>query len=295
MVFLERGYQPFDTFLHGRYVRTLWRAPRGSDFSISKHSATPGERPKVHSKRHLLGMWCGGGNCAAPDERGMNVACLKSSARFALFPAGILPAVQRSSPGEFVICQFDSGFVQGVQDELEGQPAGSLRMQIAFHDPAIRDLVKLLSKDAVQGAPFGVLYTDQLVRALAIRMLYLEVEVRPTPRIVNSGLPRHALKRVLERMHHFDEELNLKSLAAETGYSRGYFLRMFRLATGQTPHRYLAQLKVNKAQQLLQDGRMSLIEIAFACGFSSHPHMSKVFRHLTGHSPSDFRRQTSKR
>jgi AraC family transcriptional regulator len=84
--------------------------------------------------------------------------------------------------------------------------------------------------------------------------------------------------------------LDLATLAAETGYSRAHFLRTFRAATGQTPHRYLMELRLEKARTLLAGGAMALIDIAAECGFSSHAHLTTAFRSRFGMSPSAYRR-----
>jgi AraC family transcriptional regulator len=84
--------------------------------------------------------------------------------------------------------------------------------------------------------------------------------------------------------------LNLATLAAESGYSRAHFLRTFRAATGQTPHHYLMELRLSKAQALISNRSMPLIDIAAACGFSSHAHLTTAFRSRFGSSPSTYRR-----
>jgi AraC family transcriptional regulator len=91
-------------------------------------------------------------------------------------------------------------------------------------------------------------------------------------------------------MHDLSSNLDLQSLAAETGYSRSHFLRLFRAATGGAPHHYLLQLRLKRAQELMRQERTSLIDIAAACGFSSHAHMSRLFRQMIGLTPTDYRR-----
>ena len=86
------------------------------------------------------------------------------------------------------------------------------------------------------------------------------------------------------------ENIDLAILAAESGYSRSHFLRMFRAATGQSPHRYLLELRLAEAQALIASGSMPLIDIAFACGFSSHAHLTTAFRSRFGVTPSTYRR-----
>ena len=94
-------------------------------------------------------------------------------------------------------------------------------------------------------------------------------------------------------MQDLAADLNLERLAAETGHSRRHFLRMFQRATGSTPHRYLLLLRLKHAQELIRGGDLCLIDVAAACGFSSHAHMSRAFRMVLKLSPSEYRRSLS--
>jgi len=105
-----------------------------------------------------------------------------------------------------------------------------------------------------------------------------------------SPLPRHILRRVIERMRNLDAQLSLQVLAKESGYSRVHFVRMFRAATGYTPHNYLLKLRVDRVRELLANPTLSLTDIALECGFSSHSHLSRVFRQVLGATPSEYRR-----
>src|SRR5262249_24581111 len=116
---------------------------------------------------------------------------------------------------------------------------------------------------------------------------------RTKPRSNNAGtygLPRHILRRIIERMRCFSCDLSLQALANESGYSRVHCVRMFRTATGYSPHNYLLNLKLERARELLKNSSMSLIDIALDCGFSSHSHMSRLFHKLIGVTPSTYRR-----
>jgi AraC family transcriptional regulator len=85
-------------------------------------------------------------------------------------------------------------------------------------------------------------------------------------------------------------DLDLNTLAAESGYSRSHFLRTFRAATGCSPHQYLTRLRVEQSKTILREYSISLIDIALACGFSSHAHFSNTFRQIVGVTPSEYRR-----
>jgi hypothetical protein len=53
---------------------------------------------------------------------------------------------------------------------------------------------------------------------------------------------------------------------------------MFRMATELTPHQYILDQRISRAQSMLQQSATSLIEMAAECGFSSQSHMTNVFR-----------------
>jgi len=114
-------------------------------------------------------------------------------------------------------------------------------------------------------------------------------------KLMNPGvcgiLQRRLLQRVLDRMNvDLAADLDLNTLAAESGYSRSHFLRTFRAVMGCSPHRWLTRLRVEQAKTILREQSISLIDIALACGFSSHAHFSNTFRQIVGVTPSDYRR-----
>jgi AraC family transcriptional regulator len=91
-------------------------------------------------------------------------------------------------------------------------------------------------------------------------------------------------------MRDLNARLDLQKLAAEAGYSRSHFLRMFQESMGMPPHQYLLQLRMERARELMRDKHLSLTDIAAECGFSSQSHLSRVFRQHMGVTPSYFRR-----
>jgi AraC family transcriptional regulator len=126
---------------------------------------------------------------------------------------------------------------------------------------------------------------------LAIRFLLLAGGARHSGGTQPKTWPHRALRRVLERMEaEVANDLDLSTLAAEMGYSRSHFLRIFRAGTGCSPHQWLIQLRVERAKKMLREGSRSLIDIAADSGFSSHSHLSRTFRQVVGVAPDRYRR-----
>jgi AraC-like DNA-binding protein len=68
-----------------------------------------------------------------------------------------------------------------------------------------------------------------------------------------------------------------------------YFARGFKQSAGVTPHHYLTQKRVERAQDMLAHTDLSLSEIALAVGFSDQSHMTRQFRQIVGITPGQFR------
>jgi AraC family transcriptional regulator len=98
------------------------------------------------------------------------------------------------------------------------------------------------------------------------------------------------LKRVLDFIDaRLAEEISLDDLAAEACLSPFHFSRLFRDATGLSPHRFVTDRRVQAAQKLLASSHSSLVEIALDTGFGSQDNFTRAFRKTTGLTPGQYR------
>ena|SRR5438309_1191096 len=103
---------------------------------------------------------------------------------------------------------------------------------------------------------------------------------------------------VLPRRNIFHSKPVIHSIAASTIFLRvshrqsstSHFIRSFRESTGKTPYQFLLDRRVQRAQTLLRDPRASLTEVAKSSGFANQHHMARIFRSVTGMTPSAYRR-----
>jgi AraC-like DNA-binding protein len=110
------------------------------------------------------------------------------------------------------------------------------------------------------------------------------------PHPARGGLPPRALRRVQEYIEaHLEENIALEALAAAAGLSMFHFARAFKQSEGVTPHSYLVQRRIERAQELLTVTDCSLSDIALATGFSDQSHLARHFRERVGMPPSAFR------
>jgi AraC family transcriptional regulator len=86
-----------------------------------------------------------------------------------------------------------------------------------------------------------------------------------------------------------ESSLTVGELAAALGPSSGFFRRAFKAAVGKAPHHYIIDRRLSRARELLRTGNHGLAEIAAACGFASHAHMTALFRRRLGVTPNSLR------
>ena len=89
---------------------------------------------------------------------------------------------------------------------------------------------------------------------------------------------------------NIEEPISLDELARHVGVSRRQLERLFQKHLNCVPTRYYLELRLARARQLLLQTSISIVDVAFACGFVSAPHFSKCYRDYYGIPPREERR-----
>jgi AraC family transcriptional regulator len=250
-----------------------------SGLLLEKYTCNPGERPEGNViDRPVLVMVC------SPTWRGEcntvnGTVASKNEAwgTLTVVPKGLLPAMRSTKECELLFCALDETFLAAVVDELEDRLPPSLGKRGGLHDHAVSEILNLLFAEVESGGRSGTLYAESLAH--------------PTRSCRTTILPPRKLRGIQDLIEsRLEADLTLQELAAEIGYSRSHFLRMFRATTGTTPHRYVLKRRVERARQLLEQAEPSIAEIAFSCGFSSQAHLTLAFRKQFGITPAEYRR-----
>jgi YesN/AraC family two-component response regulator len=88
---------------------------------------------------------------------------------------------------------------------------------------------------------------------------------------------------------HSDEKISLHEIAKAINISANYLSEKFKKITGINFVDYVAHTRIEKASDLLHNVNLRISEIAFAVGFQSLSQFNRVFKKLTGQSPTEFR------
>jgi AraC family transcriptional regulator len=163
--------------------------------------------------------------------------------------------------------------------------AGGLADQVLFHICSpLRDLLHRPRQ------PTDALFVEGIKVALAAHLLGHYTIDRWRPPAKSPSLDPRRLQRVLDHIEaSLGFEIRLEELAAQACLSPYHFSRLFREATGLSPHRYVTERRVQAARGELARSNLSLVEIAMEFGFGSQANFTRVFRKATSLTPGQYR------
>lgn len=172
----------------------------------------------------------------------------------------------------------------GLTPEFVASVGGTQRYELVpsftREDRLVQQIVATLEREVGQDEGLDSLYAQSLLVALAAHLT--RQHARPAKGRID-GLRAFIAERL-------DQPLTLEELAAFSQCDVRSFTRWFRSEVGVSPHRYVTQARVERAQSLIAKTNRPLSQIALECGFSSQSHLTTVFRRFTGHTPGRFRK-----
>jgi len=159
--------------------------------------------------------------------------------------------------------------------------------------PLVRSLAGLVEKevrynDGKTGTP-AIIHRFAECIVIAILRHLLECEEDTDPAWRASSADRYVAK-ALGLLHENPEmKWSVDSLAQEVGLGRSAFYERFNKLVGKPPIQYLTELRIRKAATAIQQGRLSLGEIAINIGYESEAAFNRAFQRQVGMTPGRYR------
>jgi AraC family transcriptional regulator len=195
------------------------------------------------------------------------------------------------NPADFAVVLLRNEALEHVREETRECLGADLQAQPALEDPTLSRLMEVLLHEKRHGFRNGSLFLDGIATALASCLVRQYSMTPRAERNFTGGMAPSMLRRCIEFMDtHLERDLRLSDLAREAGLSASHFVRCFRQSTGKTPYQFLLFRRVKRAQTAMRERRASLTEVALASGFADQHHLARVFRRVTGVTPSSYRR-----
>jgi AraC family transcriptional regulator len=182
--------------------------------------------------------------------------------------------------------------LDAIADEAEAPRIGDLNHKpVAIDDATISSLGMAVLPALSHPDQASQLFVDHVLLAVGVHVAQTYGGMRALPRPAWGGLAPWQVRRAKEILcANLDGRVQLKEVARECRLSVSHFSRAFRRSMGVAPHNWLLTRRVEVAKEKLRDDRLSLVDVALACGFADQSHLTRVFTRMVGASPGAWRR-----
>jgi AraC family L-rhamnose operon regulatory protein RhaS len=155
--------------------------------------------------------------------------------------------------------------------------------------PAMRWLMPALISELQSNHPLAGAHTVSLLRAGLVE-LHRIVSGEAVNAETHTPAEQQVQQLIDELSAACDRDWTLRAMTRRCGIQRTHLNTAFKKMTGCTPMEYLTRLRMERAKTLLRETDLKIIDIAFACGFSSSQYFANLFRRAAGLTPSAYRR-----
>ncbi len=209
--------------------------------------------------------------------------------QFCVVPAGSSTRWTLTAPATSLLLRLNPALMESTAEHMRLQ--AELAPAIHIRDPQIERIGWMMQAEEQDGHPGGRIFADSLATALAARLLALQTLAARKPAATPiRALPAWQLRAVQDYVEaNLDQDLTLAELAAVAGFSISHFKELFRQATGMPVHRFVLTRRVERARQLLQEGKLTNTEIALEAGFAHPSHMARCIRRFIGRTPAELK------
>lgn len=284
---MERAHEkmPHEKMPHEKMAHE--KMPRGA-FSIV-HRAGRSARVEVGPTHENPGFelsWIERGAFELALGRRCDRVVAASAGASLLLPPGLLntPRASTASVQQILISE---ALVEEAADAIGAAiPSEARAFGVDSSPSSIAKAIWIEARDARAIDPADPVL-EALVHALTLSLVRPTIDRRE--RHVEAGI-RRARDRIEAQ---YAEPLRIDDLARTAGLSRFELLRKFAAQIGESPHRYLTAVRLDRAAELLRSTPRSVLEIALDCGFGDPSRFARAFAKRFGATPRAWRARSA--
>jgi len=116
--------------------------------------------------------------------------------------------------------------------------------------------------------------------------------------VVFQGQRKHEDEEILKAQSYIEKNyhlpISIEQIAEQTHMSKRNFIRRFKNATQNTPLEYLQRVKIESAKKALEKNTEPISSLMYNSGYNDIKAFRKVFKHITGLTPQDYRKKYSR-
>ena len=180
------------------------------------------------------------------------------------------------------VCSDRLRFSEGIKKAIKGEAVSIMGLKTTVQD--------LMDHGIIKEKPFEAAFMDVYFSPICGSGEFSFVLCVSVVKNIYRGRPEVA--KLMEYINgHLHENFSPKAAAGAVGIGVSQLYKIFKQDTGMTPGEYYKSCKVDRLKEKLGDKSLSIKEVFAACGEDSRGRAAKIFKALTGSSPSAWRQK----
>jgi AraC family transcriptional regulator len=220
------------------------------------------------------------------------------------YPVGAVSAIDlREEPAVLLPSPFDALLLyvtQAALDEIAYAHRAPRVDQLAWPlgqvDPVVYHLGWTLNSTLERSHHASKIFVDHVLHALNCHFVRSYGGVRVSTPPFRGGLSSLQVRKATELLEaHLDGRIALQQVAEACELSVSHFAHAFKQTFRVPPYRWLIELRVNRARELMRNSRLPLADIAVRSGFADQSALNRSFKRIHGVTPGIWRSTTHDR
>jgi AraC-like DNA-binding protein len=192
--------------------------------------------------------------------------------------------------GKYLHIAVKKDFFESIATEAAGGKASVFKRSQGRYSNQLLDLVGNFQQEMMN---YGESY-PKMIKSLSTQIVYQLIRDLNAEQIKTNdkaGRDNPYIREAIRLMQqYYSDSISIGDISNLIYLSPYHFNRMFKEYTGQTPHRFLMNIRLEKAKELLEGSEYSIENIAGLCGFVNAGHFAVAFKRATKLSPSEYRK-----
>lgn len=263
--------------------------------TVQRFDLSAGETPEIIRLDHHLTLNRKGTFTLNSTHEGQRKGARRVGAGHIHFRPALMPH-SSTWDGEtvFTVIALNSTFIQTCATDLFKQDLSlvTFRPMLAEREQLCWELGSRLELAAHEEIQLPHAYIEEVATLLAMHLLLISGNATSQNAVSSTALTKPNLKQLHDYIEdHICEDISLNELAGLCGLSKYHFCRQFKKLTGQTPHQYIIQHRIEAAKRLLTKRELTIGAVSEYLGFTSHSQFTAFFRRYVGVTPQTFRQK----
>ena len=192
--------------------------------------------------------------------------------------------------GKYLHIAVKKDFFQKISVEKGGEKLLAFKRVQGRYSSQLLDLIGNFQQELMN---YGEAY-PQMILSLSTQIVFQlirDMNADYTKANEKTGRDNPYIREAINLMQqYYATNITINDISNLIYLSPFHFKRVFKEYTGQTPHRYLMNIRLEKAKELLKNSEYSIEDTARQCGFVNAGHFAVVFKRSTKLSPSEYRK-----